>query len=97
MQYPPLFEIETHHIIPDELHLLLRVMDILIRNLVLTMVAADNTAKRDAQPCDNISKMKKSVKECGIPFSIWELKDADGRNSGRYEFTALKGERRKSY
>ena len=30
-QYQPLFDIEPDHTIPDELHLLLRVMDVLIR------------------------------------------------------------------
>jgi len=30
-QLQPLFNIEVDHIIPDELHLLLRVMDVLIR------------------------------------------------------------------
>ena len=36
-QHPPLMKIDPDHVILDELHLLLRVTDVLIRNLVLVM------------------------------------------------------------
>ena len=35
----PLLELELDHIIPDELHLVLRVMDMLIQALIGTAVA----------------------------------------------------------
>ena len=38
---PPLLEIETDHIIPDELHLLLRITDVLTDNLITTAITHD--------------------------------------------------------
>ena len=42
---PPLLLINLNYVIPDELHLLLRITDRLIRNLILAAVAADHPAK----------------------------------------------------
>jgi len=41
---PPLLEIETDHIIPDELHLLLQIADVLTDSLITTAILHD---KRD--------------------------------------------------
>ena len=95
VQHPPLFDIEINHIVPDELHLLLRIMDILIRNVILQVVAADNRAKRDGKPCDNLSKMLASIKECGITLSVWEVRNDDGKGTGKYEFTPIRGNEKK--
>jgi hypothetical protein len=35
---PPLLNIDLDHVVMDELHLLLRVMDILIKNLIMDAV-----------------------------------------------------------
>ena len=43
----PLLELELDHIVPDELHLLLRVMDMLIQALVDTAVAQDHYEAHD--------------------------------------------------
>ena len=40
-QHPPMLAIDPDHVVLDELHLLLRILDVLIRNLILEMVRLD--------------------------------------------------------
>lgn len=47
-QHSPLIAIDPDHIVLDELHLLLRIMDVLIRNLILEMVRLDIPNKQRA-------------------------------------------------
>ena len=47
-QRSPLLTIDPDHIVLDELHLLLRVLDILIRNLIYEMVRLDTYESRRA-------------------------------------------------
>ena len=42
----PLLDLELDHVIPDELHLLLRVMDVLIQGLIDTVLAYDRHQHR---------------------------------------------------
>ena len=42
---PPLFEIDLEHVVIDELHLLLRITDKLINNLVLRAAELDHRSK----------------------------------------------------
>ena len=37
----PFLDLELNHVIPDELHLMLRVMDVLIQGLIDTVLAYD--------------------------------------------------------
>ena len=46
-QHPPLFNIDLNHVVPDELHLLLRVTDILTENLVLECIDWDKEEEID--------------------------------------------------
>ncbi len=43
----PLLNIKLHHVVVDELHLLLRVSDVLIRNLILQMVIQERRSAAD--------------------------------------------------
>ena len=46
IKYPPLLSIDLDHVVPDELHLFLRIMDILIENLISYAVELDIRATR---------------------------------------------------
>ena len=50
----PLLDIEIDHVVPDELHLLLRVTDILIRNLIFYMKKLDVKARSGNQHVNNL-------------------------------------------
>lgn len=92
---PPMLNIELDHVIPDELHLLLRIMDVLIENLVREALAwdlSDNwNKKKSEQTNTHLTELKETIRSCGISFDIWEKRNADGKGSGQYDFTSLLG------
>ena len=74
-QNPPLLNIETDHIIPDELHILLRITDVLLKNLISTAVAEDKKSKRlqwKLMEGPMLNAVISNIRRCGIPFSVWE-------------------------
>ena len=55
----PLLKIPVDHFVLDELHLLLRIFDVLFDNLMALATILDNAARDGSQ---------KSVRECGVTF-----------------------------
>ena len=55
-------------VVIDELHLLLRVSDVLIRNLILAAVAADNELRTKSS--EHLTRLQERVKGCGITFRV---------------------------
>ena len=96
-QHPPLLKIDPDHVILDELHLLLRVTDILIRNLVFEMVHLDLQDKQRGNSTNTtyLEAFVASVRECGISFNVWEKREADRKPTGKYEWTSLMGKDKK--
>ena len=84
---PPLLNIELDHVLLDELHLLLRITDVLLRNIIM-MVKFD----RNGPSTNHLQSLVKAVRECGISFSVWENKEnaASGKVGG-YDWTSLMG------
>lgn len=78
----PLFDIELEYIVPDELHLFLRIMDVLIQALIDTAVAHDHHTSRGARrgpkipPQDGpmVKNLIKTIQSCGVNFYVWEEK-----------------------
>ena len=66
VQQPNLIELEPDHIIPDEVHLLLRVGDIFIRNLAFQMVQADRRSARTGQAATHLTTLQRKFRECGV-------------------------------
>lgn len=96
----PLLMIGLDHVILDELHLLLRITDVLINNLVEDVLEWDKTVdvnkkKSDATRGAHLQNLIQTVRSCGVSFNIWEKNNADGKGSGSYEFTSLLGNDRK--
>lgn len=92
-------------VVIDELHLLLRVSDVLIRNLIWAAVAADNELRTKSS--EHLTRLQERVKGCGITFrvqiiamlinyyylyaQVWESKT----RKSEYEYTSLRGAERK--
>jgi len=94
----PLINIETDHIIPDELHLLLRITDVLLKNFIATAVAHDKRTMKTRWKLKNGPMLKSvilNIRRCGIPFDVWAKKDEDCQK-GSYSFTSLVGYRKKN-
>lgn len=84
----PLITIDLDYWIPDELHLLLRVTDVLTRNLI-TAAANDDykhgRSNKDILHGPMVKKLLGAIKSCGVSLSI---NDSDKKV---FSFTSLVG------
>lgn len=91
----PLLNIKLDHIVVDELHLMLRVTDILTENLVtgcLDWDEEDEMNRKRGEPQGlHLKKLIQVIKSCGVSFDVWEQRNADGKASGKYDCTSLLG------
>ena len=85
-EHTPLVTIELDHVILDELHLLLRILDVVIENLIrdaLDWDQRENRNKKKGQPKNtHLTNLQTTIRSCGISFDIWEKTNADGKGSG---------------
>ena len=55
----------------------------------------DKAANLRKAPCDqkqlHLENLIQGFCSCGVTFSVWEKKDANGKGSGLYDFTSLMG------
>jgi len=95
----PLINIALDHVILDELHLMLRVTDRLMENLIKEVIERDGEAdlnkKRGEEKGLYLKKLVKEINKTGITFNVWEKKNADGKGSGLYDWTSLLGSDKK--
>ena len=91
--FPPLLNISLDNIVLDELHLLLRIMDVLIRNLILYADGEDHRQKEHhGAESHNVRKLEQTIRSCGVCFQIWQNKEPTGKPiPGSYDWTALSG------
>ena len=79
---PPLINIDLDHVVPDELHLLLRIADRLLENIINEILERDSIAdfnKPKGSPKGLLlQNFVKDVNDLGITFSTWYRKNADG-------------------
>jgi len=91
----PLLNIELDHIVVGELHLMLRVTDILMKNLInecLNCDKDDDLNRKKGEPQGlHLRKLIQVFWSCGVSFDVWELRNADGKASGKYDWTSLLG------
>ena len=85
--HPSIITIDINHVVADELHLFLRIGDVLIRNLIFEMVASGRKEKQQY-----LSNLEGCIRECGVGFNVWEVRDASGKPSGKYDWTSLRGD-----
>ena len=88
---PPLIIIPIDHVVSDELHLFLRVTDVLTRNVVLELLQWDvlevGTTKAESGQGPHMQKLVQAMKEIGISFAVWPSRKA-GQD---LDFTSLMG------
>jgi len=93
--HPPLFDIEIGHVVVDELHLLLRVVGVLLRNLIYEVLRIDRSTKERSATVtqSHLSMLVDAVRSCGVSFKVWQARDENGyaSKSGKYDWTALNG------
>lgn len=80
----PLFEIDLDDVVADELHLLLRVMDVMLNNIINQAIAKDISETH----CKNhlSGPSLQTLINCGVSFNVWAK-----RNSEALEWTSLRG------
>ena len=89
----PLIFISLDQIVLDKLHLLLRVMDVLIRNLILYMDSRDHKNRaHHGEVSHCVEQLEDNIQSCGVSFQIWQNREPTGKPiPGSYDFTALSG------
>ena len=84
VQNAPILTLDPERVVIDELHLRLRIGDVLVRNLVWEIV--------DSEGAD-LSLLESCIRQqCSVSFRVWEARDPDGKPSGKYDWTSLQGE-----
>lgn len=103
----PLIDLDVKHIVIDELHLMLRIMDVMISNLIEdsrslqfehNFVAGKRRLRSTNIKIDrdsSLGKLAAACQSCGVKFEIWEQKDANGKLSGKLDCTSLTGPMKK--
>ena len=93
----PLLDIELDHIIVDELHLLLRITDVLTSNLITEVIEWDieENLESTSNKQVHLNKLINSIRSCGVSFDVWKKKNADGKESSIYDWTSLMGNDKK--
>ncbi|CAG2186019.1 AACS [Mytilus edulis] len=74
----PLIMIEPEHIIIDELHLLLRICDKLLSNLIKDTKTLDDKNVIHGEKTDFLHQLVVKIRECGVSFSVWTKKGTQG-------------------
>ena len=67
----PLVSIEPEHIIIDELYLLLRICDKLLRNLILDTKTVDDKHAVHGERSGFLGQLTEQIRGCGVSFYIW--------------------------
>jgi hypothetical protein len=67
-----------HHIIIDELHLLLRICDKLLKNLILDTKTLDDKNAVHSEKSDFLGQLTEKIRGCGVSFYIWTKKGTQG-------------------
>ena len=94
----PLVKLPLTHVVMDELHMMLRITDRLLSNLIEDATDYDAKEKNGILPKSNVlhlDELVKSIELCGVSFRIWETRDPSGKGTGKLEFTSLMGEEKK--
>ena len=87
---PPRLNIPLDHVILDELHLLLRVTDVLTRNIL------DETIEWDDEEAHKKSR-KSYIYGPAFAGGSTSLLSPDGKDSGTYDWTSLMGNGKSYY
>ena len=82
----PLTSIPLHHVMLDELHVLLRIFDVMLWNLIMITKSMDDRLHLHTNL--HLHHLVACIKSCGVSFNVWESVSS----SGNFEWTSLTGE-----
>ena len=75
------------------------VVDILERNLINDALQRDAKDNHDKAPSarkdTHLRKLVEGINSCGVSFSVWEKRNADGKGSGVHDWTSMVGNEKK--
>lgn len=78
----PLIDIEPKNCVPDELHLFLRITDIIFNSLFEELVKLDHKSKvHKAGESDHVQRAVRNVRRLGISFNVWMSEGTPGKHS----------------
>lgn len=81
----PLLQIDPEKVVPDELHLFLRISDILLDNLIEDCRQQDTKLEILKQKAHQLENLQKKINACGVNFHTWSDK------AGQLQYTSLTG------
>ncbi len=91
----PLLDVPLSNIVLDELHLLLRVTDILLSNLIEDAMELDDTKnflKKKGEPKGvYLQRLTQLTNNCGVTFSVWEKRDEHVKGDRQYGLDVIDG------
>ncbi|XP_071106486.1 uncharacterized protein [Haliotis cracherodii] len=91
VQHTPLLKIEVEDFILDELHLLLRITDLLEKNLIDEVKTRDEEERTTSrEKPTHMDKLVEAIKSCGVSFSFWEEKE-----TRKLKWTSLTGQEKR--
>ncbi len=75
-------------------------IDVLERNLINYAIEKDLKENINRAPScrknEHMQNVIDAVNNCGVSFSVWQKKDANGGNSGIYDWTSMVGDEKKT-
>ncbi|VDI74504.1 Hypothetical predicted protein [Mytilus galloprovincialis] len=74
VKHTPLLTFEPEHCVPDELHLFMRIFDVLLRNVIDDARNKDIMAKVNEEKGDYLEFLVANIRKCGVSFDIWTPK-----------------------
>ena len=78
----PLIDIEPKNCVPDELHLFLRITDIIFNSLFEELVKLDYKSKvHKTGESDHVQRAVRNVRRLGISFNVWMSEGTPGKHS----------------
>ena len=87
---PPLIAIEPRNCVIDELHLFLRISDVLFENLFAELRRLSFRAKTlKTGTCDHVEKVVSAIRKCGVSFNVWMSKEGGRQSRSGMEMTSL--------
>lgn len=94
----PLLNVPLDHVIPDELHLLLRITDVLLTNVLDDAMERDekedNLKARGMEKGVHLKAIVKIINSCGVSFNVWQKQD-DAKQVITMDWTSLMGNEKK--
>ena len=71
---------------------MLRITDVLVAALISEAIQLDRLGgQKKFLEGPHLQKLVTAIRECGVTFHVWEVKNADKSASGKYDFTSLMG------